>query len=255
VLAYFCNSKKKCVSTEVKNMTSNVNILLVHGAFSDGSIWSDVIPLLQEVGHHVLAVQLSLISLSHDIARTKKALASLSGPTLLVGHSYGGIVITGAGTDVPNVTGLVYVAATVPAEGETLLEINARFPPAEVMQSGIPSYGENTLCINPDAFHRVFSEDIDPALSRVLAAVQKPTNMDCLTQKAGPPAWQKLPSWYLVSEHDRCINPDCERWMAQRAGCKISTIASSHASLIAHAREVADLILTAAQESMKNSLT
>ena len=232
-------------------MTSNVNILLVHGAFCDGSIWSDVIPFLQEAGHHVLAVQLLLISLSDDIARTKKALASLSGPTLLVGHSYGGMVITGAGTDISNVTGLVYIAATVPAESETLFEINAQFPPAEAMQSGVPSYGENTICINPDAFHWAFSEDIDSVRSHVLAAVQKPITIDCFTEKSGPPAWQKLPSWYLISEQDRCINPDCERWMAQRAGSKISTIASSHASLIAHAREVADLILTAAQESMK----
>src|SRR5689334_9860392 len=126
-------------------MTSNVNILLVHGVNCDGSIWSDVLLFLQEAGHHVLVVQLPLTSLSDDITRTKKALASLSGPTLLVGHSYGGMVITGAGTDVPNVTGLVYIAATVPAEGETLLEINARFPPAEVMQWTAPSYEENTL--------------------------------------------------------------------------------------------------------------
>jgi pimeloyl-ACP methyl ester carboxylesterase len=237
--------------TEAKNMTSNVNMLLVHGVCCDGSIWSDVIPLLQEAGHQVLAVQLPLISLADDVARTKSALASLSGPTLLVGHSYGGMVITGAGTDASNATGLVYIAANAPAEGETLLEINAQFPSAEVNQWTVPSYGEHTLSIHPDAFHRVFSQDIDLARSRALAAVQKPTNMDCLTQKAGPPAWQMLPSWYLVSEHDRCIHPDCERWMAQRAGCKTSTIASSHASLIAHAREVADLILTAAQESMK----
>lgn len=247
-LQFFWQQKKEFITPEVKHMTSNVNILLVHGAFCDGSIWSDVIPFLQEAGHHVLAVQLSLISLSDDIARTKKALASLSGSTLLVGHSYGGMVITGAGTDVSNVTGLVYIAATVPAEGETLLEINAQFPPAESYQSGIPSYGENTIIINPDAFHWAFCEDIDPARSRVLAAVQKPTSIDCFTEKSGPPAWQKLPSWYLISEQDRCINPDCERWMAKRAGSKTSTIASSHASLIAHPREVADLVLTATQE-------
>lgn len=144
------------------------------------------------------------------------------------------MVITGAGTDVPNVTGLVYIAGTVPAEGETLFEVNAQFPPAKSSQSGVPSYGENTVCINSDAFHWAFSEDIDPARSRVLAAVQKPININCFTEKSGPPAWQKLPSWYLISEHDRCINPNCERWMAQRAGSKTSTIASSHASLIAH---------------------
>ena len=232
-------------------MSSQVNILLVHGAFNDGSIWSDVIPLLQQAEHHVLAVQLSLLSLSDDIARTVKALAWLSGPTLLVGHSYGGMVITGAGTNAPDATGLVYIAGTVPDEGETLVEVNAHFPPAESSQSGIPSYMENTVCIHPDAFHWAFSEDIDPARSRVLGAVQKPTSFNCFMEKSGPPAWKKLPSWYLVSEYDRCINPDCERWMAQRAGATTRSIASSHASLIAHPQEVADFILSAAQESAK----
>ena len=232
----------------------HANIVLVHGAFCDGSIYSDVMPFLQETGHHVLAVQLPLISLSDDIARTKSALASLSGPTLLVGHSYGGMVITGAGTDVPNAVGLVYIAGTVPDEGETLIDINARFLPAASSQSGISSYVENTVWINPDAFHWAFSEDIDPVRSRVLAAAQKPTNLHCFMEKAGPPAWKQLPSWYLLSEQDRCINPDCERWMAQRAGSTLSTIVSSHASLISHAREVADLILAAAQESTKESV-
>jgi hypothetical protein len=161
------------------------------------------------------------------------------------------MVITGAGTDVPNVTGLVYIAGNVPAEGETLIDLNAKFPPVEVSQWTIPSYEENTAYIDPDAFHRVFGEDIDPARSRALAAVQKPTNMNCLTEKSGPPAWQQLPSWYLISEYDRCINPDCQRWMAQRSGSRTSTIASSHASLLAHPRKVADLILTAAQESAR----
>ena len=234
-------------------MSLRVNIVLVHGAFCDGSIWSDVIPLLQEADYHVVAVQLPLTSLSDDVATTKKALASLSGPTLLVAHSYGGMVITGAGTDAPNVTGLVYIAAPAPDEGETVIEINSKFSPAESWDKGVSSYLENTVCVDPDAFPWAFGADIDPMRTRALAAVQKPTNIDCLTEKSGPPAWQKLPSWYLVSENDRMVNPDCQRWVAQRAGSTTSSIASSHASLIAHPREVANLILAAAQASTKET--
>jgi pimeloyl-ACP methyl ester carboxylesterase len=228
-------------------MVSRVNIVLVHGAFCDGSIWVEVVPFLQEAGHHVVAVQLPLTSLVDDVATTKKTLASLSGPTLLVGYSYGGMVVTGAGTDAPHVTGLVYIAAFVPAEGETPMDHNNKFPPTASQNKVVPSYLENTIYIDPDSFPQVFAADVDPARARVLAAVQKPTGLGCLTEKSGPPAWQKLPSWYLVSENNKMINPDCERWMAQRAGSTISTIASSHASLIAHPREVAHLLLTAAQ--------
>ena len=232
-------------------MSSQVNILLVHGAFSDGSIWSDVMPFLQAAGHHVLAIQLSLLSFSDDVARTKSALASLSGPTLLVGHSYGGMVITGAGTGAQNAIGLIYIAATVPDEGETGQEINGKFPPSEGLQALVPSYEENTVWINPDAFHRVFCADIDPLRASVLAAVQKPTSMDCVTEKVGPPAWEKLPSWYLISEQDKTVPPESQHWMTQRANCTTSTIASSHASLIAYPQKVADFILSAVQESAK----
>jgi pimeloyl-ACP methyl ester carboxylesterase len=234
-----------------RNMPSSANIVLVHGAFCDGSSWAGVIPFLQEAGHHVVAVQLPLTSLSADIATTKSALASLSGPTILAGHSYGGAVITGAGTDAPNVTGLVYIAAYVPAEGETLGDLNNKFPATEGQGKIGPSYLENALYIDPNAFPQVFAADVDPAQARVLAAVQKPTGLGCLTEKSGPPAWQKLPSWYLVSENDKTINPDGERWMAQRASSTTSSIASSHASPVAHPREVANLILVAAQAGTK----
>ncbi|GCE28943.1 alpha/beta hydrolase [Dictyobacter alpinus] len=232
-------------------MSSNVNIVLVHGAFCDGSSWAGVIPLLQEAGHHVVAVQLPLVSLSSDIAVVKSATASLAGPTILAAHSYGGAVITGAGSDLANVTGLVYIAAYAPAEGETLGDLNQKFPPTEGQGKIGPSYLENALYIDPEAFPQVFAADVEPVQARVLAAVQRPTGLGCLTEKSGPPAWQKLPSWYLVSENDKTINPDAERWMAQRAGSTTSAIASSHASPVSHPREVADLILTAAQASAK----
>ena len=233
------------------DLASNVNIVLVHGAFCDGSSWGSVIPLLQEAGHTVLAVQLPLKGLSDDIATTRQALASLSGPTILAGHSYGGAVVTGAGTDAANVSGLVYIAAYVPAEGETLGDLNDRFPATEGQKHIGPSYLKDTVWIEPSVFPQVFAADVDPIQARIMATVQKPTGFGCLIEKTAQPAWQKLPSWYLVSENDATINPDAERWMAQRAGATTSSIASSHASPVSHPREVADVILAAAQAAIK----
>ena len=232
-------------------MASNVNIVLVHGAFCDGSSWSNVVPLLQEAGHHVLAVQLPLTSLSDDITTTRQAVASLSGPVVLAGHSYGGAVITGAGTDAPNVTGLVYIAAYAPAEGENLGELNDRFPVTEGQKHIGPSYLKDTVWIDPNVFPQVFAADVNLTQARIMATVQKPTGFGCLSEKTVQPAWQKLPSWYLISENDQTINPDAERWMAQRTGATTSSIPSSHASPVSHPHEVANVILAAAQAATK----
>ena len=229
------------------------NIVLVHGAFCDGSSWSSVIPLLQDAGdagHTVIAVQLPLNGLSNDVATTRSALASLSGPTILVGHSYGGAVVTGAG-NAPNVVGLVYVAAYVPAEGETLQDLNGRFAGTEGQQHIGPSYLENTVWIAPAVFPQVFAADVDPVQARIMATVQKPTGFGCLVEKSGPAAWQHLPSWYIVSENDKTINPEAERWMAQRINATTTALPSSHASPVSHPREVADVILTAVQAAAK----
>ena len=227
-------------------MASNVNVVLVHGAFCDGSSWSGVIPLLQEAGHNVIAVQLPLTSLSDDIATTNSALASLSGPVILAGHSYGGAVVTGAG-NAANVAGLVYIAAYVPDEGENLQNLNDKFAGTEGQKHIGPAYLANTVWIDPQIFPQVFAADVEPTQARVMAAVQKPTGFGCLGEKSGVPAWKKVPSWYLVSNNDQTINPEAERWMAQRIKATASSIASSHASPVSHPREVADLILTAAQ--------
>lgn len=229
-----------------KGMPSTVNVVLVHGAFCDGSSWSEVIPLLQEAGHNVLAVQLSLTGLSDDVATASSAIASLSGPTILAGHSYGGAVVTGAG-NTPGVVGLVYVAAYVPDEGETLQNLNDRFPGTEGQKKIGLSYLANAVWIDPAAFPQVFAADVDPVKARVLAHVQKPTGFGCLGQPSGPAAWHKLPSWYLVAENDLTINPDAERWMAQRINATTRTIASSHAMPVSHPREVAETILEAAR--------
>jgi pimeloyl-ACP methyl ester carboxylesterase len=229
-------------------MPSSVNVVLVHGAFCDGSSWSGVIPLLQNAGHRVIAVQLPLAGLQNDVVTVRQALASLSGPTVLVGHSYGGAVVTGAGTDAANVISLVYVAAYVPDEGENLQDLNGGFPATEGQKHIGPSYIENALWIDPQVFPQVFASDADATQARIMATVQKPTGLGCLSEKSGPPAWKKLPSWYIVSENDLTINPDAERWMAKRSGSTTSSLPSSHASPVAHPREVADVILAAAQQ-------
>lgn len=231
-------------------MATKTNIVLVHGAFCDSSSWGQVIPLLQQAGHHVIAVQLPLTSLADDIAVTRSALASLTGSTVLAAHSYGGAVATGAGSGAPNVTGLVYIAAYVPDEGETLQSLNERFPVTEGLKNIGPSYLDQTVWINPAVFPQVFAADVDPVQARVMATVQKPTGLGCLLQKTERPAWQKLPSWYLVSRQDQTINPDLERWMAKRINATTHEIASSHASPVSHPREVSEMILTAAQASI-----
>ncbi len=228
-------------------MSSQTNVVLVHGAWCDGSSWSGVIPFLQDAGCRVIAVQLPLNGLAGDVAITQQALASLQSPTILVGHSYGGAVISGAGTGATNVVGLVYVAAYAPAEGETILDINGRFASTAGVNFIRPAYGEGKLWIDPDAFPGVFVPDVDPAQGKVLAAVQNPITGATFADKATAPAWQNLPSWYIVSAQDQIINPDAERWMAERIGATTSTLQSSHASPVSHPGDVAAVILEAAR--------
>ena len=171
------------------------NILLVHGAWVDASSWNGVITVLQEAGYPVLAVQLPLSSLDEDIATTKAALASLNGPTVLVGHSYGGAVISGAATDEPNVVGLVYVAAYALDEGESVFDINNRFPATEGVQHIRQGYIPNSIWVDPAAFPQFFAPDVDPTLARVLAVVQKPQSLK--GGVLGKPAWRSLPAGTL----------------------------------------------------------
>jgi pimeloyl-ACP methyl ester carboxylesterase len=227
------------------SMTSAINIVLVHGAFCDGSSWSKIIPPLQQAGHNVLAVQLPLNSLSGDMVTVRNALASLAGPTILVGHSYGGAVITGAATDAANVIGLVYVAAYVPDEGENLQVLNDKFAGTEGQKSIGLSYLANAVWIAPAEFPRVFAADLDLAEARMLASVQKPMGFGCLSETSGPPAWKNIPSWYLVSANDLTLNPDAQRWMAQRIHASTITLSSSHASPVSHPQEVANTLLHA----------
>jgi pimeloyl-ACP methyl ester carboxylesterase len=222
------------------------NVVLVHGAWADGSSWSKVIPLLQEKGYNVTAVQIPLTSLADDVAVTGRILSMQKGPTILVGHSYGGVVITVAGANASNVVGLVYISAYAPDAGEVLGELNGRMTPAPGPANLRPdAFG--FLWIDPKAFPESFAQDVDPVQARIMAAVQKPLSASIFSEKVTQAAWRLLPSWYLVSENDRMINPDLERFMAKRIGAKkVVSIPASHASLVSHPVEVAQLIMDAA---------
>jgi pimeloyl-ACP methyl ester carboxylesterase len=228
------------------NAPTTTNIVLVHGAWADGSSWSKVIPILQNAGHRVIAVQLPLHSVADDVATVKRAIELVGGPTILVGHSYGGFVITNAGYNNQNVTGLVYLAAFAPDEGESLLTFMdpSTLPPGFlVFDSGGFAY------INPDMFHQALAQDADLTEAGIMAAVQKPFNQSIAGEKSGPPAWKQLPTWYQVSEDDHVIPPDAERMFAQRMNATTLSINSSHVAAVSHPDEIAQFILNATKGS------
>jgi pimeloyl-ACP methyl ester carboxylesterase len=223
------------------------NVLLVHGAWVDGSSWNAVTAILQQEGYTVVAVQLPLTSLADDVAWTRHVLAErLQGPTVLAGHSYGGAVISGAATGVPNVIGLVYASAFAPDEGETLGGLNAQFPAPPGLAFAQPD-SLGFLWFDPAEVPTNFAQDLPLAQARVLAAAEKPIAARCFGDPAGPPAWKTLPSWALVSTEDRMINPDLERFMAARAHSKTIEVRSSHASPASHPDKVAAMIVAAAR--------
>jgi pimeloyl-ACP methyl ester carboxylesterase len=228
-------------------MGSKANILLVHGAWADGSSWSKVIPLLQQKGFKVTAAQIPLTSLADDLALTRSLLAAQKGPTVLVGHSYGGVVISGAANDAPNVKALVYIAAFGLDEGESLDALSKQGPAPAGAAAVRPPDGNGFLWIDPDGFAKAFAADADPVEARVMAAVQKPLSVNSFIAKSGPPAWKHLPSWYLVATEDQMIPPQAEEFMAKRMGATIREVAASHAAMVSHPKEVAGLIMSAAE--------
>jgi pimeloyl-ACP methyl ester carboxylesterase len=238
------NATQQGMATTTNATTTN--IVLVHGTWVDGSSWSKVIPILQNAGHRVIAVQLPLHSLADDVATVKRAIELVGGPTILVGHSYGGFVITNAAYNNQNVTGLVYLAAFAPDEGESLLNFvtTESLPPGFlVFDSGGFAY------INPDMFPQAFAQDVNSTEANIMASVQKPVNQSILGEKSGPPAWKQLPTWYQVSEDDRIIPPDAERMFAQRMNATTLSINASHASPVSHPNEIAQFILNATKGS------
>jgi pimeloyl-ACP methyl ester carboxylesterase len=219
------------------------NIVLVHGAFADGSSWSGVIRLLQARGFNVTAVQQPLTSLEADVAITRHVLDMQDGPTLLVGHSYGGVIITVAG-NAPNVAGLVYVAAYAPDEGENIADVKQLAPVA----GGGVHVKVDTLgyaWIDREAFREAFAADVDPVTARVMAAVQMPWKIP--TDRVSHPAWRSRPCWYQISAQDQMISPELQAVMAKRMGAQVKILEASHASAVSQPGDVAGLIASAAE--------
>jgi pimeloyl-ACP methyl ester carboxylesterase len=219
------------------------NVVLVHGLFADGSSWSEVIPRLQAQGLNVTSVQNPLTTLPEAVASAQRVLARQDGPTVLVGHSFSGMIVTEAGVD-PKVSAVVYIAARAPDAGEDYSALASRFP-APPASAGVVFDGDEGR-LTEAAFLRDFAGDLPEAKARVLYAAQWPFQRALLTGKTTHAAWRSKPTFYAVSTEDRTINPDLERFMAKRMGATTIEIPSSNLSLISHPQEVTDLILQAA---------
>jgi pimeloyl-ACP methyl ester carboxylesterase len=225
--------------------TSKPTIVLVHGAFADGSSWAKVIPILESDGYTVIAVQNPLTSLADDVATTKRVIDAQKGPVVVVGHSYGGAVITAAAAGSANVKALVYVAAFAPDADEVLEAPGKKFaPPA--LSAALIADAAGFLYTDRAKLHDVFCKDVPAADARVMAATQKPVHSSVFTAAVPGAAWKTIPSWYIVASEDRAINPDLERFYAKRMGATTSEIKSSHVPFLSHSKEVAKVIETAA---------
>ena len=219
------------------------NVVLVHGAWADGSSWAEVIPRLQAAGLKVTSVQNPLTSLADSVAATRRVLAMQDGPTVLVAHSWGGTVISETGTD-PKVTALVYVAARAPDTGEDFVALSGKFPVGPV-RAGIQQHDGFTT-ISEEAFLRSFANGVDHTKAEVLYAVQEPTAASLFGERTTAAAWHSKPSWYAVSKLDQTIDPDLERFLAKRMNATTVELNAGHLSLVSHPKEIADLILAAA---------
>src|SRR5467141_3340689 len=221
------------------------NIVLVHGAFADGSSWSKVIPLLQSKGFHVTAVGIPLTSFADDVASTKRAIAAEEGPVILVGHSFGGAGITEAGND-PKVVGLVYVAAFAPDKGESVSTLIANPPPGAPQPPILPPQ-DGYLFLDKAKFPASFAGDVKPDAAAFMADSQVPWGVEALNGKISEPAWKTKPSWYLLTTEDKMIPPDAQRMMSKRTGATVIEVKGSHAIYVSRPQDVAALIEKAAQ--------
>jgi pimeloyl-ACP methyl ester carboxylesterase len=224
------------------------NVVLVHGLYADGSSWIEVIPLLQRAGLRATAVQNPLRSIAEDAAAVRRVLALQDGPTVLVGHSFAGTLISEAGMH-PNVSALVYVAARAPDAGEDFGALAARFPKPPASAGVVKADG--VFWLNEEAFLRDFAGDLEPARARALYAVQAPGADALLSDRTTVAAWRSRRCWYQVSTEDRTINPDLERFLASRMKATTIELRSSHLSLLSHPREIADLIRAAAGQAVQ----
>jgi pimeloyl-ACP methyl ester carboxylesterase len=226
-------------------MNGRPNIVFVHGAWADGSCWSGVIERLQAEGFQVRAPQFPLSSLADDVARLRQVLEFQDGPTIVVGHSYGGQIITALGSDAPNVVGLVYVAAFGLDEGESLGALLSQGPVTPSL-AHLFTDSRGFGWLSEDDFVNHFAADVEPIQAKVMYAVQQPLASTGFTDVMGVPAWKSLPSWYLVAQNDEALPPDAERMFASRMGATTVEIPSSHVAMVSHPAEVADLVEKAA---------
>ncbi len=229
-----------------EEMNPMPNIVLVHGAWADGSSWSGVISILQAAGYNVTAPQFPETSVDDDVARLRLVLNRQSGPTIVAGHSYGGEIMTALGEDAPNVVGLVYIAAFGLDEGESIGGLLGQGDPTPAL-AHLDIDAQGFAWLPEDDFVNHFASDVDPAQAKVMYAVQQPLNASALGYVMGTPAWKALPSWYMVATNDEAIPPDAERLFAQRMGATTVEIASSHVAMVSHPDEVAKLIEQAAE--------
>jgi pimeloyl-ACP methyl ester carboxylesterase len=227
-------------------MNGRPNIVLVHGAWADGSCWSEVIERLQTDGFSVRAPQFPMSSLAEDVARLRQVLEFQEGPTIVVGHSYGGQIMTALGTNAPNAVGLVYVAAFGLDEGESLGALLSQGPVTPAL-AHLFTDARGFGWLSEEDFVEHFAADVDRSRARVMWSVQQALASSAFTDVMGPPAWKSLPTWYLVAQNDEALPPDAERQFAARMGATTIEIPSSHVAMVSHPTQVAELIEQAAQ--------
>jgi pimeloyl-ACP methyl ester carboxylesterase len=234
-------------SEGIITMNGRPNIVLVHGAWADGSCWSAVIERLQADGYHVTAPQFPESSLADDVARLRQVLDRQDGPAIVAGHSYGGQIMTALGPDAPNVAGLVYIAAFGLDEGESIGGLLAQGGPPTPALAHLDIDKLGFAWLPEDDFVDHFAGDIDPVKARVMYAVQQPLATSTFQDVMGVPAWKSHPSWFLVAENDQAIPPDAERQFAKRMGATTVEVPSGHVAMISHPDDVTQIIRTAAK--------
>ncbi len=222
------------------------NIVLVHGAWADGSSWSSVIERLQPDGYNVTAPQFPESSLQADVGRLRQVLGRQDGPTVVAGHSYGGQIITALGTDAPNVEGLVYIAGFGLDEGESIGGLLAQGPPTPAL-AHLDVDAQGFAWLPEDDYVNHFAADVAPAKARAMYAVQQPLAWSALDEVMGVPSWKSLPSWFMVADGDQAIPPDAERQFAARMNATTIEVPTNHVAMVSHPDDVVQLIETAAE--------
>jgi pimeloyl-ACP methyl ester carboxylesterase len=244
LLAIIVPAAKATAQTQFN--TGVKTVLLIHGAWADGSSWSKVIPLLEAKGLRVVAVQIPLTSFADDISATQRAIALEDGPLLLVGHSYGGAVITEAGTD-PKVAGLVYVSAVAPDSGASAFGLITSVPTP--IGTELRPDKSGFLKLTPKGIAEDFAQDLSANEIATLTATQVPTSVAAMKGEVTNAAWKSKPSWYIIAANDRAISPDLEAAQAKKIGATTTTIPSSHVVMLAQPSKVADVIFDAASKA------